>query len=205
MIAFITGTILDKTPNSLIVEVQGIGYQIFIPLSTFYQLPEVKESAALHIHTHVREDALQLYGFLSLLEKDLFLLLLGISGVGPKVALGILSGMEPTELVQALRDGNVDRLRAIPGVGPKTAGRLVLELREKVNSLSLAGLQTAASPSTERDRVKEDALSALVNLGYSRNEAKRVIDQIAEEEADESDSVEGLIKKALKKLARVSS
>lgn len=204
MIAFLTGTILDKTPSVLIVEVQGIGYQIFIPLNTFYRLPEVKESVSLHIHTHVREDALQLYGFLSPLEKELFLLLLGISGVGPKVALGILSGMESTELVQALRDGNIDRLRAIPGVGPKTAGRLVLELREKVNALSLVGLQTPVSAGSESDKIKEDALSALVNLGYHRTEAKRTVDKIAEEETVDSESVEGLIKKALKKLAKVS-
>ncbi|NKE72773.1 Holliday junction branch migration protein RuvA [Candidatus Manganitrophus noduliformans] len=202
MIAFLTGTILEKTPSTLIVEVHGIGYQIFIPLNTFYRLPEVKESVSLHVHTHVREDALQLYGFLSPLEKELFLLLLGISGVGPKVALGILSGMELTELVQALRDGNVDRLRAIPGVGPKTAGRLVLELREKVNALSLAGLQTPVSAGSELDKTKEDALSALVNLGYHRTEAKRTVDKIAEETGD-SESVEGLIKKALKKLAKV--
>lgn len=204
MIAFLTGTILDKTPSVLIVEVQGIGYQIFIPLNTFYRLPEVKESVSLHIHTHVREDALQLYGFLSPLEKELFLLLLGISGVGPKVALGILSGMESTELVQALRDGNIDRLRAIPGVGPKTAGRLVLELREKVNALSPVGLQTPVSAGSESDKIKEDALSALVNLGYHRTEAKRTVDKIAEEETVDSESVEGLIKKALKKLAKVS-
>jgi Holliday junction DNA helicase RuvA len=204
MIAFITGTIFDKMPSTLVVEVQGIGYQIFIPLSTFYRLPEVKESVSLHIYTHVREDALQLYGFLSLLEKELFLLLLGVSGVGPKVALGILSGMELTELVQALRDGNVDRLRAIPGVGPKTAGRLVLELREKVSALRLAGLQTPVSAGSEPDKIKEDALSALVNLGYSRNEAKRVIDKLAEEQVTTSDSVEALIKRALKKLAKVS-
>lgn len=202
MIAFLTGTILEKTPSALIVEVNGVGYQIFIPLNTFYRLPEVKESVSLHIHTHVREDALQLYGFLSPLEKELFLLLLGISGVGPKVALGILSGMELTELVQALRDGNVDRLRAIPGVGPKTAGRLVLELREKVNALSPAGLQPPTSTGSESDKTKEDALSALVNLGYHRTEAKRIVDKIAEETAD-SESVEGLIKKALKKLAKV--
>ncbi|TAK09623.1 MAG: Holliday junction branch migration protein RuvA [Candidatus Manganitrophaceae bacterium] len=203
MIASITGTILDKTPNALIVEVHGIGYQLFIPLNTFYRLPEVKESVSLQVYTHVREDALQLYGFLSALEKELFLLLLGVSGVGPKVALGILSGMELTELVQALRDGNVDRLRAIPGVGPKTAGRLVLELREKVSALSLAGLQTSAPAGSESEKMKEDALSALVNLGYSRNEAKRVIDTIVGEEGSASDFVEGLIKKALKKLAKV--
>ncbi|MBI3804752.1 MAG: Holliday junction branch migration protein RuvA [Nitrospirae bacterium] len=202
MIASITGTIIDKTPASLIVEVHGIGYQLFVPLSTFYRLPEVKETASLHVHTHVREDALQLYGFLTLMEKELFLLLLGISGVGPKLALNILSGMELTELVQALREGSVDRLRAIPGVGPKTAGRLVLELKEKVNALSLSGLQIHAPAASEKDKVKDDALSALVNLGYARHEAKRAVDRLSEEGVSLPDSVEEWIKRALKTLAK---
>lgn len=202
MIASITGTITDKSPASLIVEVQGIGYQIFVPLGTFYRLPEVKQSTSLQIYTHVREDALQLYGFLTFIEKELFLMLLGISGVGPKLALNILSGMELPELVQALREGSVERLRAIPGVGPKTAGRLVLELKEKVAALSLTGVQAPAPAASEEDQVKEDALSALINLGYSRNEAKRAIDRISEEEGPLPDSVEAWIKKALKKLAK---
>ncbi len=205
MIASMTGVITFKSPSSLIVEVQGIGYQVFVPLSTFYHLPEVKEGVALHIYTHVREDALQLYGFSSFLEKELFLLLLGVSGVGPKLALNILSGIELNELIQALRNGSVDRLRAIPGVGPKTAGRLVLELKEKAALLNPAGLQSSIAAQGGETQIGEDALSALMNLGYNRVEAKRVIDQILQEQPAESPgSVEGLIKKALKKLAKVN-
>lgn len=206
MIASISGVITFKSPASLIVEVQGIGYQVFVPLSTFYDLPEVKERVALQIYTHVREDALQLYGFSSLLEKELFLLLLGISGVGPKLALNILSGMELNELIQAIRNGSVERLRAIPGVGPKTAGRLVLELKEKVALLNLAGLQPSLAEPEGENRTDDDALSALMNLGYNRIEAKRAIDQILKDQplSAPPDPVEGLIKKALKKLAKVS-
>lgn len=207
MIASMTGTVTFKSPSSLIVEVQGIGYQLFVPLSTFYLLPEVKENVALHVHTHVREDALQLYGFLSFLEKELFLLLLGISGVGPKLALNILSGTEPNELIQAIRNGKIERLRAIPGVGPKTAGRLVLELKEKAALLNLADRPPSAAVAEGEDRTQagEDALSALINLGYGRIEAKRAVDQILEEPSGTGacDSVEELIKKALKKLAKV--
>jgi holliday junction DNA helicase RuvA len=206
VIASITGVITFKSPTVLIVEVQGIGYQIFVPLSTFYHLPEVKEGVALHIHTHVREDALQLYGFSSPLEKELFLLLLGISGVGPKLALNILSGMELNELIQAIRSGSIERLRAIPGVGPKTAGRLVLELKEKAAMLNLAGLQPSLTGPEGENQVGDDALSALMNLGYNRIEAKRAIDLILKDHApsDLPDPVEGLIKKALKKLAKVN-
>ncbi|HEY5599209.1 MAG TPA: Holliday junction branch migration protein RuvA, partial [Candidatus Manganitrophaceae bacterium] len=137
------------------------------------------------------------------LEKKVFLLLLGISGVGPKLALNILSGMELSELVQALREGNVEKLRAIPGVGPKTAGRLVLELKEKVASLNLVGLESSAPASGGENKIAEDTLSALINLGYNRVEAKRAIDQILKEESSDAlDSVEGLIKKVLKKLAK---
>ena len=205
MIASITGTITVKTPSALVVEVQGIGYQVFVPLSTFYHLPEIKETVSLQIYTHVREDALQLYGFSSPLEKELFLLLLGISGVGPKLALNILSGMELNELIGAIRNGSVERLRAIPGVGPKTAGRLVLELKEKAALLNLAGLKPSSEPESE-NQAGDDALSALMNLGYNRMEAKRAIEQILKEPAspDSSDSVEGLIKRALKKLAKVN-
>ena len=205
MIASITGTITVKTPSAHVVEVHGIGYQIFVPLSTFYHLPEIKEAVSLQIYTHVREDALQLYGFSSPLEKELFLLLLGISGVGPKLALNILSGMELNELIGAIRNGSVERLRAIPGVGPKTAGRLVLELKEKAALLNLTGLQPSSEPESE-NQAGDDALSALMNLGYNRMEAKRAIEQILKDPAssDRPDSVEGLIKKALKKLSKVN-
>jgi Holliday junction DNA helicase RuvA len=189
----------------LIIEVQGIGYELFVPLSTFYRLPEVKESVALSVYTHVREDALQLYGFFSTLEKQLFLLLLGVSGVGPKLALNILSGMETSEMVQAICQGNVDRLRAIPGVGPKTAGRVILELKEKVSRLAGPGSQFDTPEAGGENKIAEDTLSALINLGYNRIEAKRAIDQIVKDEGAASvglSSVEEFIKKALKGLAK---
>ncbi|MFY9270439.1 MAG: Holliday junction branch migration protein RuvA [Candidatus Manganitrophaceae bacterium] len=211
MIAMVTGTLVSKGPTGLVVETQGIGYHLFIPFSTFYRLPEIKEAVSLHAYLHVREDALQLYGFLTLMEKELFLLFLGINGVGPKLALSLLSGMEVSELIHALRQGSVERLRAIPGVGPKTAARLVLELKEKVNALVSTDLPTSVPEPSGLDKTKEDALSALINLGYSRNEAKRAIDATSDGEAASSDlpnspnSIEERIKKALKMLSKGGS
>ncbi len=207
MIASINGLVTHKTPTVVIIEVQGLGYEVHVPLTSYYRLPEVKEMVALQIYTYVREDTLQLYGFLSLLEKELFLLLISVSGVGPKLGLNILSGMETGELIDAIRNGNVQRLRAIPGVGPKMAGRLALELKEKVSSLHPERSGIAASVVEPGNEVSNDALSALMNLGYHRTEARRVIEQIVqgEEEQDngEIDSVEGLIKLALKRLAKI--
>jgi len=205
MIASIRGVITSKSPAALIVEVSGIGYQIYVPLGTFYRLPEETEIVSLQIYTHVREDAIQLYGFLTSLEKTLFLLLISISGVGPKLALNILSGMEGTELVAALRDGDTQRLRGIPGVGPKTAGRLVLELKAKVASLSLSGTPLPSPIASPEDQVKEDAFSALINLGYNRNDAKKALDAIVPSVGSNIDSlsVESLIKQSLKRLAKI--
>jgi len=207
MIASINGRITQKTPTAILVEVQGLGYQVHVPLTTYYRLPEVKELVALQVYTYVREDALQLYGFLSLLEKELFLLLISISGVGPKLGLNILSGMETGELINAIRNGDVQRLRAIPGVGPKMAGRLALELREKVSGLHPEDSGIVVETAEPRDAVGDDALSALMNLGYHRTVARRMIEQIVQgEEAQHNgdiDSVEGLIKLALKRLAKI--
>lgn len=195
MIASINGIVTAKSLDSLIIEVGGIGYQVFIPLSTYYQLPEIKSPVSLHIHTYVREDALQLYGFFTFLEKRLFLLLMGVSGVGPKLARNILSGIEVSELLIAIQKGAVERLRLIPGVGPKMAGRLVLELKEKV--LSLAEM-TEVLVKTENP-ISDDAISALMNLGYSQREAQKAIGQILKEEAC---TIEALIKKALQTLSK---
>ncbi|MBI3359441.1 MAG: Holliday junction branch migration protein RuvA [Nitrospirae bacterium] len=195
MIASINGIVTAKSLDSLIIEVGGIGYQVFIPLSTYYQLPEIKSPVSLHIHTYVREDALQLYGFFTFLEKRLFLLLMGVSGVGPKLARNILSGIEVSELLIAIQKGAVERLRLIPGVGPKMAGRLVLELKEKV--LSLAEM-TEVLVKTENP-ISDDAISALMNLGYSQREAQKAIGQILKEEAC---TIEALIKKALQMLSK---
>ncbi len=200
MIASINGIITSKSPESLIVETGGIGYQVFIPLSTYYQLPEIKESVSLYIHTHVREDALQLYGFLSPIEKQMFLLLTSVSGVGPKLARNILSGMDVLELLAAIRKGAIEQLRAIPGIGPKMAGRLVLELKEKAISLDVATTQKVESVG---DAVYEDALSALINLGYPERETRRALDRILNEANAPAYEVEILIKQALRVLSKV--
>ena len=135
MIALITGVLTEKFPNSVIVDVQGIGYQVHIPLSTFYHLPEISKSVTLKIYTHVREDALQLFGFLEAQEKKVFLLVLGISGVGPKLALNILSGLPLTDFIRAIMNRDVVKLSSIPGVGKKTAERLALELKDRIGGM----------------------------------------------------------------------
>jgi len=197
MIASINGIIASKSLDSLIIEVGGVGLRVFIPLSTYYQLPEIKNPVFLHIHTYVREDALQLYGFLTPLEKKLFLLLIGVSGVGPKLARNILSGIEVAALLTAIQKGAIERLRLIPGIGPKMAGRLVLELKDKVLSLDE---MTEVLAKTE-NQVGDDVISALMNLGYSQREAQKVVEKILkEDEAD--DTIEGLIKKALQLLSK---
>jgi Holliday junction DNA helicase RuvA len=174
VIGRLTGRLAEKSPDQLILDVAGVGYLIHIPLSTFYELPEAESPASLFIHTHVREDALALYGFLTERERALFLLLISVAGIGPRVALTVLSGIPPAELVAALRTQDVRRLIAIPGVGKKTAERMVLELSEKVTRFAA---ETAAGPSTVVS--KDDVLSALVNLGYRRAEAERAVDAIA--------------------------
>lgn len=129
MIAFLTGRLAFKSPTHLTLDVQGVGYEVHIPLSTYYGLPNLDEATALNIHTHLREDAIQLFGFLSQMEKDAFLLLITVSGIGPKLALGVLSGLPLTELAQAIRSEDVDKLATIPGIGKKTAARIALELK----------------------------------------------------------------------------
>lgn len=174
MIGRLTGRLAEKSPDQLILDVAGVGYLVHIPLSTFYELPEAESPASLFIHTHVREDALALYGFLTERERSLFMLLISVAGIGPRVALTVLSGIPPAELVEALRAQDVRRLIAIPGVGKKTAERMVLELSEKVARFAA---ETAAAPSTVVS--KDDVVSALVNLGYRRAEAERAVDAIA--------------------------
>ncbi len=201
MIATITGQLIHKSPAYVIVDVHGVGYQIFAPLSSFYHLPEVKETVTLQTYTHLREDALQLYGFLTMEEKDLFLLLITISGIGPKLALNILSGMPVAELVSAVRQGDVARLCSIPGIGQKIAARLALELKEKIAAIKTSEVETVPGESEERRQIVEDALSALVNLGYNRAVAKEAVRKISL--AHEGDlSVETLLKESLKRLSR---
>ncbi len=174
MIGRLTGRLASKATDHVLLDVAGVGYLVHIPLSTFYELPEEESPASLWIHTHVREDVLSLYGFLTERERSLFLLLIGVAGIGPRVALTVLSGIPPAELVEALRKEDVRRLMAVPGVGKKTAERMVLELAEKVERF-------AAEPATERPAAvaADDVISALVNLGYRKGEAERMVEAIA--------------------------
>ena len=177
MIAHLRGRILRKGTQEAVIDVAGVGYRVIIPLSTFYRLGDVGAEAALLIHTHVREDALALYGFLTDEEQLLFERLLSVSGVGPKVALGILSGIEAPDLVEALRASDVARLTRIPGVGKKTAERLVLELKDKMPARTAPPAEASSPGGASRD----DLLSALVHLGYSRPEAERGVDKALRE------------------------
>jgi len=172
LIAQIRGTLLRKGPQEAVVDVGGVGYRITIPLSTFYRVGEPGGEVTLLTHTHVREDALALFGFLTSVEQALFERLIAVSGVGPKLAISVLSGIEAPELVAALRASDVARLTRIPGVGKKTAERLVVELKDKMNDLPSADIQPpATSPAAD------DLISALLHLGYSRPEAERGVER----------------------------
>jgi len=195
MIAQLAGALAYKSPEHLIVDVQGVGYQVFVSLNAFYRLPEPGSRVQLLIHTHVREDTLQLFGFLDRVEKDLFLLLLGVSGIGPRLALNILSGTAAEELEAALEAGNLNRLVAIPGVGKKTAERLVVELRDKVAATRAGRGQSPGTPATGGEA---EAVSALVNLGYKRGDAERAVKAAAATGATE---LEAIIRTALKRVA----
>jgi len=175
VIAHLSGTLLRKGPNEVVVDVGGVGYRVQIPVSTFFRLGEEGTSVRLRIHTHVREDVLALFGFLTPAEQELFEHLIGVAGVGPKLAVNILSGIEADELVAALRAGDVPRLTRVPGVGKKTAERLVLELKEKLRALPASAPAPAAAGAPAD--VREDLLSALANLGYTRAEAERAVDK----------------------------
>ncbi|HEX8999632.1 MAG TPA: Holliday junction branch migration protein RuvA, partial [Blastocatellia bacterium] len=172
MIAHITGKLIHKQPNAIIVDVGGVGYELTVPLSTFYDLGEAGTEVSLRVHTHVREDALQLFGFRTEREKKLFLLLVSVSGIGPKLAVTVLSGLSAEELVQAIRAGNLAKLVGIPGVGKKTAERMLLELKDKAAAILPPGLEEASSAggavAQTGDAMREDVISALVNLGYQK-------------------------------------
>ncbi len=201
MIALISGKIASKHISSVVIDVQGIGYHVYIPLTTFYELPEVGQQITLQIHTHVKEDAINLYGFYTVQEKELFQLLISVSGIGPKMAMNILSGIPTQELLQAICDGNVAKLTRIPGVGKKMAERLVLELKEKASKQMMIEVApgTAAQKRVD-DMITEDVLSALVNLGYKNGVAKDALDK-AIRQSDGEMVMDKLLKKALKILA----
>jgi Holliday junction DNA helicase RuvA len=200
MIAFLRGRIVEKQPNKVIVDIQGVGYEVFVPLSTYYEIGDDGAEVALRIYTHVREDALQLYGFLTDLERQLFERLIGISGIGPKLAVAVLSGMEPRELVAAVQRGDVARLTGIPGVGKKTAERIVLELKDRLMQMAPPVAAGAPSGANGAERLRGDLLSALQNLGYHRPHAEQAIDSTLS--GLDEPSFEQALKSALRVLMR---
>ena len=205
MIAHLSGKLLAKHATSVIIDVGGVGYEVTIPVTTFYDLEEAGAQVSLRVYTHVREEALQLYGFKTARERELFTQLISVSGIGPKSAIAMLSGMSADEIITAIRTNNLARLTSIPGLGKKTAERLVIELRDKMSKLSspeleeqLASRAAGAAPSGED--VREDALSALVNLGYQRAAAEKAITHATQEGGDLS--VEILLRRALRTLSK---
>ena len=198
MIAQIRGQLVEKRPGVAIVETQGIGYQVFVSLSTFYDLPEATQGVRLHTYTHVREDLLQLFGFSTFLEKEIFQILIGVSGIGPKLALNILSGIAPAELIASLQSEDVARLTQIPGVGRKTAERLVFDLKEKIGKIAGRG-ETPKEEKGKKGQVVDDVVSALVNLGYRKNQAESVVEQVWRQRPDAS--LEEILKESLRALA----
>jgi Holliday junction DNA helicase RuvA len=198
VIAHLRGRILDKHPNRIVLDVSGVGYEVFVPLSTFYGLGDPGSDVALRIHTRVREDSLALYGFATALELDLFERLIAVGGIGPKVALAVLSGIEPAELVRAVERGDLARLTAIPGVGRKTSERIVVELKDRLPPAHADGGsdadRAAAAP-------RDDLLSALVNLGYHRPLAEQAVDA-ALKAVGSGGGFERTLKQALRELAK---
>jgi holliday junction DNA helicase RuvA len=195
MIARLRGRLLEKAPEQIVVDAGGVGYQLFVSLNSFYRLPNPGGEVDLFVHTHVREDALQLFGFLDAEERSLFLLLLQVATIGPKVAIAVLSGMDTPDLEAAIADGDVRRLVAIPGIGKKKAELVVLQLKEKVRVLRQS---RAASPAARPGGDAAEAVSALVNLGYKQQEAERAVDRAEQAGAR---ALPDLIREALRRLA----
>jgi Holliday junction DNA helicase RuvA len=200
VIARLRGKLLEKQPNRIVVDVGGVGYDVAVPLSTFYGLGEPGSDVAVRVHTHVREDSLALYGFATVLELDLFQRLIGISGIGPKVGLAVLSGIEPIELVAAIERGDLARLTAIPGVGKKTSERIVLELKDRLPRAHVAAV-AASEGAPEASAARDDLLSALTNLGYHRPLAERAVDAALKTLGRDA-GFERTLKQALRELAK---
>jgi Holliday junction DNA helicase RuvA len=177
MIARLRGTLVEKHPSRVIIDVAGVGYDVLVPLSTFYGLGETGTAVSLQIHTHVREDVIALYGFASSLELDLFERLIAINGVGPRLALAVLSGIEPADLIRAIRLQDVARLTRIPGIGKKTAERIGLELKDRLPA-TLQAADSAQPAAADGNQLRDDLLSALFNLGYQRGAVEKEIDKV---------------------------
>ena len=196
MIAQISGRLAQKLPGEVIVDVGGVGYQVFIPLTVFYRLPEAGQTISLQVHTHVREDALQLFGFHDLGEKHVFLLLMAVSGIGPRLALNILSGMPADELARAIRDSDRLKLVSIPGVGRKLAERMIVELKDKFATLAPPSMESS-EPHTA-SQLMQDAVSALINLGYKKTEAEKTAREVLK---NGGHSLESALKETLRRMS----
>ena len=195
MIGHLRGILLEKHPSNVVVEAAGVGYEVFIPVSTYTQLPDVGAEVKLRIHTHVREDAFLLYGFASLEERTIFEKLITVSGIGAKVALGVLSGIAPGDLLSALGSGDVAMLTRIPGIGKKTAERMIVELKDKIESMA-AGLPSSSVIATSPlNALEQDVLSALVNLGSQRTAAEAALKKAKAENV--ATDFESLFRRAL--------
>jgi Holliday junction DNA helicase RuvA len=196
VIARLSGQLADKQPNRLVVDVHGVGYELAVPLSTFYQLPEPGNTVSLHVHTHVREDALALFGFATPLELAIFQRLIAVNGIGPRLALAVLSGIEPAEFVRAVQGGDVQRLTAIPGIGRKTSERICLELKDRLPEVGTSEAGAGGGPAAG---LRGDLLSALLNLGYGRGAIEPVLDRVLASPGPEG--FERRLKQALRELA----
>ncbi|MCX5850326.1 MAG: Holliday junction branch migration protein RuvA [Deltaproteobacteria bacterium] len=201
MIALISGKIVYKGISNVIVDVQGVGYRVFIPLTTFYELPEAGQAVTLHVHTNVKQDAINLFGFYTVQERDLFQLMISVSGIGPKMSMNILSGISAQDLLNAISGGHVEKLVKIPGVGKKMAERLILELKEKVVKKMMLEKTTETGIGPDAgEMIREDVLSALINLGYKNNVAQDALNKALLISGEELE-MDKLLKKTLKFLA----
>jgi holliday junction DNA helicase RuvA len=201
MIALINGKIVYKGISHVVIDAHGVGYRIFIPLTTFYELPEAGQIITLHVHTHVKQDAINLFGFYTVQERDLFQLMLSVSGIGPKMSMNILSGISVQEMLRAISSGDVRKLISIPGLGKKLAERLILELKEKVVKKMMAEEMPALDNQQKiNEIIREDVLSALINLGYKSNIAQDALDKVLYTSAKEL-AMDQLLKKTLKLLS----
>jgi holliday junction DNA helicase RuvA len=207
MIAHLSGTLLSKQPTSAIIDVSGVGYEVAIPVSTFYELGDIGSAVQLRVYTHLSQDAIRLFGFKTARERELFLQLISVNGVGPGLAIKLLSGMNADEMIAAIRTNNLARLVSIPGVGRKTAERLVVDLRDKVAVLSSPALEeefaakvAAAGSHGSPDSMRDDAVSALANLGYQKVAAEKAVKNAIDEGGDLS--VEVILRRSLRSLAK---
>jgi Holliday junction DNA helicase RuvA len=202
MIALLNGKLIFKSSNHVIVDIQGVGYQVYIPLTTFYRLPEMGNSITLNIYTYLKDDQIILFGFISSYERETFKLLIKVSGIGPKLAINILSGISAEELVESIANKKVERLRFIPGVGKKTAERILMELNDKVSQILPSGFDRKDLKSIEIiDEIDKDVISALENLGFNKNLAVKALKKVKENSEIKKD-LEGLLKESLKILSK---